>query len=173
MTPTPVYKPPLGLGAPSSLVAGGSRGTNTCLAGGLKDGNTTLTLSVLVPVDHIGLTVQEQPSLYWYLSAATSCQVEVTLTDGQVVEPLLDLRLSPPANPGVQRVRLADHGVRLAPGVQYQWAVALIPDPNHRSKDIIAARGIKRTETQKPSGQAGPGKQDGSCRHLCRGRSMV
>ena len=173
-TPTPVYKPPLGLGAPSSLVAGGSRGTNTCLAGGFKDGNTTLTLSVLVPADHVGLTVQEQPSLYWYLSAATSCQVEVTLTDGQAVEPLLDLRLSPPANPGVQRVRLADHGVRLAPGVQYQWAVALVPDPNHRSKDIVAAGGIKRIEaTEALQAKLAQAEQDGSCRHLCRGRSVV
>jgi uncharacterized protein DUF928 len=70
----------------------------------------------------------------------------VTLTDAQAVEPLLDLKLNPPANPGVQRVRLADHGVHLAPGAQYQWAVALVPDPNHRSKDIVAAGGIKRIE---------------------------
>lgn len=143
---TPVYKPPLGLGAPTGLVAGGSRGAKTCLAGDFRDGSTTLMLSVLVPADHVGLTVQEQPSLYWYLSAATSCPVEVTLTDGQAVEPLLDLRLNPPINPGVQRVRLADHGVRLTPGVRYQWAVALVPDPSHRSKDIVAAGGIKRIE---------------------------
>src|SRR5215510_2927764 len=42
-----VYKPPLGLGAPTGLVAGGSRGANTCLAGDSRNGNTTLTLSVL------------------------------------------------------------------------------------------------------------------------------
>jgi hypothetical protein len=145
-TLTLVYKPPLGRGAPTGLVAGGSRGTNTCLAGDFKDGNTTLTLSVLAPADHVGLTAQEQPSLYWYLSAATSCRVEVTLTNEQAVEPLLDFSLSPPTNPGVQRVRLADHGARLTPGVQYQWAVALVPDPDHRSKDIVALGAIKRIE---------------------------
>jgi hypothetical protein len=90
------------------------------------------------------LTVHEQPSLYWYLSAPSGCQIEVTLTDEQAVEPLLDLNLSPPIKPGVQRVRLADHGVHLTPGVQYQWAVALVPDPEHRSKDIVAASGIER-----------------------------
>ena len=68
----------------------------------------------------------------------------MTLTDEQAVEPLLDLNLSPPIKPGVQRVRLADHGVHLAPGVEYQWAVALVPDPEHRSKDIVAAAGIER-----------------------------
>jgi hypothetical protein len=70
----------------------------------------------------------------------------VTLTDEQGVKPLLDLSLSPPIKAGVQRVRLADHGVHLAPGVQYQWAVSLVPDPEHRSKDSIAAGSIKRVE---------------------------
>src|SRR5712691_803731 len=143
---TLLYKPPLGLGSPTGLVAGGSSGTNTSLSGDAGDRNTAITLSVLAPADHIGLTVHEQPPLYWYLSAATGCQVEVTLTDEQAVEPLLDLHFSPPITPGVQRVRLADHGVRLTPGVQYQWAVALVPDPERRSKDIIAASGIKRIE---------------------------
>jgi hypothetical protein len=143
---TLLYKPPLGLGAPTGLIAGGSRGTTTCLSGDPGDEHTALTLSVLAPVDHIGLTVHEQPSLYWYLSAPTGCQIEVTLTDEQAVEPLLDLSLSPPIKPGVQRVRLVDHGVRLTPGIQYQWAVALIPDPEHRSKDIVAAGGIERIE---------------------------
>jgi len=140
------YKPPLGLGAPTGLIAGGSRGTTTCLSGNFGNENAALMLSVLAPTDHIGLTVHEQPSLYWYLSAPTGCQVEVTLTDEQTVEPLLDLNLSPPLKPGVQRVRLADHGVHLTPGVQYQWAVALVPDPEHRSKDIVAASGIERIE---------------------------
>jgi Domain of Unknown Function (DUF928) len=147
--PTLLYKPPLGLGAPTGLVAGGSRGTTTCLSGDPGNEHTALMLSVLAPADHIGLTVHEQPSLYWYLSAPTDCQVEVTLTDEQAVEPLLELSLSPPINSGVQRVRLADHNVHLAPGAQYQWAVALVPDPEHRSKDIIATGGIKRIEATK------------------------
>src|SRR2546430_426002 len=63
---TILYKPPLGLGAPTGLVAGGSRGTDTCLSGDLGNKNAALTLSVLAPTDHIGLTVHEQPSLYWY-----------------------------------------------------------------------------------------------------------
>ena len=129
------------------MVAGGSRGANVCLASNFRGGNTTLTLSVLAPADHVGLTVQEQPSLYWYLSAATSCRVEVTLTDEQAIEPMLELSLGPPTTAGLQRVRLVDHGVHLVPGVLYQWAVALIPDPDHRSKDIIAMGGLKRTET--------------------------
>lgn len=141
---TLLYKPPVGMGVPTGLIAGGSRGTTTCLSDDSGDKNTALTLSVLAPANHIGQTVHEQPSLYWYLSATAGCQVEITLTDEQTIEPLLELHLSPPIKPGVQHVRLADYGVRLTPGVQYQWAVALIPDPEHRSKDIIAASGITR-----------------------------
>jgi hypothetical protein len=146
VVPTLLYKPPLGLGSPIGLVAGGSRGTNTCRSGDPEDRSTVLTVAILAPADHIGLAVHEQPSLYWYLSATAGCQIEVTLTEEQPVEPLLDLNLSPPIKPGIQSVRLADHGVRLIPGRQYQWAVALIPDPEHRSKDIIAVSGIKRIE---------------------------
>lgn len=141
---TLLYKPPVGMGVPTGLIAGGSRGTMACLSGDPGDKNTALMLSVLAPANHIGLTVYEQPALYWHLSATAGCQVEITLTDEQTIEPLLELNLSPPIKPGVQRVRLSDYGVRLTPGVQYQWAVALIPDPAHRSKDIVAASGIAR-----------------------------
>jgi len=164
-TVTLLYKPPLGLGSPAGLIAGGtrglslsrcgfptgsvagrSRGTKACLSDDSGDRNTTLTLSVLTPADHIGLTVHEQPSIYWYLSAETNCRIDLTLTDEQTIEPLLELILSPPIKPGVQRIGLADHKIHLAPGVQYHWSVALVPDPEHRSKDIIAAGEIKRID---------------------------
>ena len=144
VTPTLLYKPPLGLGAPSGLVAGASRGTSVCGTGRPEDHNAEFLLSVLAPTDHAGLTIHEQPSLYWYLSAATNCRIEVTLTNDRSIAPLLELSSPPPIRQGVQRVQLADHGVRLAPGVQYQWTVALVPDPEHRSKDIIAEGWITR-----------------------------
>ena len=46
----------------------------------------------------------------------------------------------------MQRLRLAEHGVRLAPGVQYRWFVALIPDADNRSQDVIASGSIQRIE---------------------------
>ena len=58
----PVYKPPQ-RGAPGGRVGGSSRGI----------GDRLLTLSVLAP-DHTGLTVREQPSLYWYLSSTGTFQ---------------------------------------------------------------------------------------------------
>jgi hypothetical protein len=129
---TLVYKPPA-VGAPIGRVGGGTRGF-----GDLP------TLGVLAP-NHPGLTSQEQPSLYWYLSRLTAAPIELTVTAEQAAIPLLETRLTPPSQPGIQRVRLADYNVRLTPGVRYRWFVALIPDPNNRSQDILAGGVIERT----------------------------
>src|SRR6266446_3322162 len=73
------YKPPR-RGAP-----GGREGAGTRSLGGS-------TVAVLAPKDHTGLTAQEQPVLYWYLSQETRHPVEVILTDQQSVKPLLAIR---------------------------------------------------------------------------------
>jgi len=100
---------------------------------------------VLAP-DHTGLTAQEQPSLYWYLSESISSRIEFTLIDDRAIQPLLRIHLSPPIQPGMQRIQLADHGVRLTLGMPYEWFVAMVPDPEHRSKDIIAGGALERIE---------------------------
>jgi uncharacterized protein DUF928 len=133
---TPVYKPP-NRGSPGGRVGGSSRGED-CSGG--KD----LMLSVLVPEDHAGETVHEQPSLYWYLSGSTTCPIELTIRDDQAIQPLLEKRLSDPVRPGVQRIQLADYNIHLPLDVPYRWFVSLVVDPESRSKDIIASGFIKR-----------------------------
>jgi Domain of Unknown Function (DUF928) len=130
----PVYKPPT-RGAPGGRVGAGTRGTQ-------RD----LVLSVLAP-DHSGFTTSEQPSLYWYISAPTSLPVELTVMDPQGVQPILETRLSSDVKAGVQGVRLADYNVRLSPGAAYRWFVAVVPDADRRSKDILAGGAIERVET--------------------------
>ena len=44
----------------------------------------------------------------------------------------------------MQRVRLADYGMRLSVGVPYRWSVALVVDPDNRSRDVIAGGVIER-----------------------------
>ncbi len=130
----PEYKPPP-RGAPGDRVGGGSRGTEDDLP----------MLYVLAP-DHIGLTVQEQPSLYWYLSKSTTYPVEVTIIDDQAIQPLIETRIRPPVQPGVQRVRLADYGVHLSPGMRYKWFVAVVVNPDSRSRDRLAGGTLERVE---------------------------
>jgi hypothetical protein len=131
---SPVYKPPQ-RGAPGGRIGGGTRGA----------GHQPLVLSALAP-DHTGLTTQEQPSLFWFLSSPTTLRLEFTLNDPQGTRPIVDVQLPAPAQAGVQRIRLADHGVRLAPGVVYTWFVAAVADPDRRSRDILAGGAIQRVE---------------------------
>ena len=133
-----VYKPPK-RGAPGGRVGGGTRGPQ----------NELPVLYVLAP-DHLGLTTQEQPDLYWYISQSTKYPIEVTVMDEHVIEPLIEQRLQSPSQPGVYRVRLADYGVRLSPNREYRWSVAVIPDPTRRSKDIIAGARIEHVDPSEP-----------------------
>lgn len=133
----PIYKPPL-RGVPTGRVGGGTRG-----APGGPD--RLVVLAVLAP-DHIGLTTQEQPSLYWYISQPTTAVIELTVAENQAVNPMLEKRINSPSQAGVQRIRLADYGVRLKPGIVYRWYITVVPDPNIRSKDILAGGLIERAE---------------------------
>lgn len=132
----PQYKPPK-RGAPTGRVAGGTRGP----------GREVFVFSVLAP-DHTGLTISEQPSLYWFISSSTTLPVELTVMDPQATKPILETRIPLPIQPGVHRIRLADHGVRLSPRVPYRWSVAVVPDTDRRSKDILAGGAIERIELQ-------------------------
>jgi len=129
----PVYKPPM-RGTPAGRVGGGTRGAGR-----------EFVLSALAP-DHSGLTLREQPSLYWFISDQTTLPVELTVIDPRTNRPVLETRLPSPVTAGIHVVRLADFGIRLAPGVTYQWFIAVIPDAARRSRDILAGGSIERIE---------------------------
>lgn len=129
----PVYRPPK-RGAPSARVGGGTRGAK----------NNLPRLYILAP-DHVGLTSQEYPTLSWYLSNPTPTRFEFSLVNDQEIEPILELSLNAGDKKGIQQLHLADYGIKLKPGVQYQWSVALIPNPAQRSSDIVASGMIERS----------------------------
>ena len=132
-----VYQPPA-RGRPTHTVGGATRGT----------GDKVPVLFVVTP-DHVGQTTSAQPSLFWYVDRVpdASVRIEFTLLDEESIEPLVEGFLSTPKRAGVHRIRLADYGVRLARGSEYEWSVALILDPGDRSKDVLATGWIDRVET--------------------------
>lgn len=123
----PVYVPPKGLGAPGARKGGAARGST----------NELIVLSVLAP-DHTALSARDQPNLYWFISKPSTAPVEFTLLDERSIYPRLEVRVGKAVEPGLQRVRLSDHGIRLEPGVKYEWTVAVVVDPARRSKDVLA-----------------------------------
>ena len=128
------FRPPPA-GAPSVRVTGGSRGS----------GDTAITLDVLAP-DDIGVTTREQPSLFWFQSKPADAKFELTLLQENKVNPLVQVTVERSTKAGIQRMKLSDHGVKLVPGVEYQWVVALVSDPDNRSSDLVASGVIKRVE---------------------------
>jgi len=93
----------------------------------------------LVPA-HVALTSAESPSLFWWIKTVPPAGTSVVLTvmNDDAIEPLAELELPPPRQAGIQRVRLGDHGVSLAPGVEYEWSISLGADPASHSDDQIA-----------------------------------
>lgn len=128
--PIPVYRPPL-RGAPVTRVGGASRGPG-------EDG---LILSVLAP-ESTGLTSHAHPTLYWYSSKGLMAPLEFTLNDDHSIKPLMELKV-PASQPGIHALRL---NYTLQPGVEYQWAIAAVADPNQRASDVIASGTIKRVQ---------------------------
>jgi len=133
--PSAVRFRPATTGAPSVRVTGGSRGI----------GDTSITLDVLAP-DEIGVTTQEQPSLFWFQSKPADAKFELTLLQDNKVKPIVQVLVERSTKAGIQRLKLSEHGAKLIPGVEYQWVVALVTDPNNRSSDLVASGVIKRVE---------------------------
>ena len=129
---TPMYQPPF-RGAPNIRVGGGTRGIS-----GVKT-----TIHVIAP-EHVGLTVDDQPVLNWHMSNTNNMKLEVLVIDEEGIEPLLELTLdSSKLKNGMQSLKLSDHGIKLKPGIRYQWSVALIAEKGHRSNDIISSGAIE------------------------------
>jgi hypothetical protein len=128
------YKLPTGnIGHVSNRQSGGTRGA----------GDKLPSLSVLAP-DHIALTTQAQPALFWFQSQPAKAAFQLTLTEPKKAKPLLNVNLDKAEVAGIRAISLSRQGVTLEPGVTYEWHIALIPDPENRSKDVFAGGGIKR-----------------------------
>ena len=130
--PDVVYSPPL-RGIPVKRIGAATRNVATELP----------TIMAVVP-EHTGLTIQAQPVLYWHLSKPAPCSIELSLIDDSQYESLWQSRISQPVFAGFHRIRLSDIGLKLDTGKTYKWFVALVIDPDHRSKDVIAGGAIER-----------------------------
>jgi hypothetical protein len=67
-----------------------------------------------------------------------------TITDDTSVTPLAEVGLDAPSGAGIQRLRLADHGIELAPETEYMWSIALVTDADNRSEDVVSTGFIRR-----------------------------
>ena len=135
----PVYKPPKGIGAPGGRVGGGTRG----------DDSAMLMLFALVP-DHLGLTIQEQPILYWYLSDHASHKLVLTINHEDLVRPVLETTLAEKVTPGIHSVNLMEHHLKLELEKEYRWFVELVVDSEYPARNMVAGGRIMRITPPEP-----------------------
>ena len=131
----PIYKPPR-RGAPVGRVAGGTRG--------ILDEYPSI-LCVITP-DHTALTIKDQPRFFWFLRNLTKYPIEITIIEDQAIFPILEIRIDSPEKPGIQSIELKDFGIHLKKDTVYKWFVAIVPDPNRRSKDVLAWGAVRYLE---------------------------
>lgn len=149
----PLYVPP-SRGAPLVRVDAGVRGA---------EGDQPY-VAVVTP-EHTGYSSTSQPVLYWYASGSMKTRFEFALVNNQEIEPIVEVVSDETVKRGFHSVKLAEHGISLAPEVSYQWSVALVPDPEKRSSDIVSSGRIEyrpMTEAQTVAMEnAGPGEKIG------------
>jgi len=126
-----VFNPPR-RGAPRTRTGGGTR----------TDG-APVEVAVLVPED-TGLTIAEQPTLYWRLSHDTSARFEFVLSDDRQVAPLWRENVTDTFRAGIHALPVSAMKLTLAPGVSYRWFVALVRNPDQRSNDVVSSGTLER-----------------------------
>lgn len=131
----PTYKPPL-RGAPGGRVGGASRGAMAA---------ATVSVELVAPADHTGLTTNPSPTLYYFVSRAVTEPTKLTISAPMQREPLVETTIPSPAAAGIQAVRLADYRVQLQPGVVYAWSISVGFDARSPSRDVVATASIMRS----------------------------
>lgn len=127
------YSPPVdGTPRPERRDASGSRGT--C--------NMPLKLKLIVPNDHIPLTVSASPTFLWYLSAVPQTPITFTLVDPAQVEPVLEEQISNPQK-GINKLTVPQ-STELIPGKQYLWSISIDCSKFHPSENLYASAWIER-----------------------------
>lgn len=129
-----IYIAPVGTTSTTSRTKGaGSRGC---------EGASDTNLQLLVPEDHIPLTVSEHPTFFWYVSD-TSLPVRFTLVEPGVAEPIVD-RSFKVKRPGIVQFRLSSDIPGLVLGREYRWTVSLVCNKERPSENTYAYSSIMR-----------------------------
>jgi len=127
-----LYIPP-DRGAPEVRVSGGTRGAS----------NDGLRIDVLSP-DQTGLTIQEQPTLYWYSSAPIRGGARISIVAEKTNKTAMDDPIPGPLPAGIHAIGLRGTAVRLALNADYQWSVTEERSATDPSRNIVTSGMIRR-----------------------------
>jgi hypothetical protein len=132
------YTPPAGLGTPKRTQGGGSRGCNQALP---------VSFTLLVPIDHVGLTRSAHPTFAWYISGDTTTPMKFSLTEPGVNPPVWTQEVTS-QKAGINTLVIPDHTPELAVGKRYRWTLSQTCN-SKRTAALSAASGwVQRVEVK-------------------------
>ena len=128
------YVPPTGRERIQRTDGSGSRG---CPSGAFG------SISLLIPNDHVGLTVSDRPTFSWYVSALPSTPMQFALVEPGVPQPILvkQLRVN---KTGIVQLELPKNVSELSVGKTYRWTVSLVCNAKRPSENIYVRSQIAR-----------------------------
>ena len=127
------YVPPGRRGAPVRSQGGGSR-------------NCGLTLSpvtLLAPLDHVGLTTQAHPKLLWYSANDSMLPIQITMVEPGMSEPLWTSEVKN-SNAGLNQIQLPDSVPDLVVGRRYRWSITRLCSVRRGNDSVVAKGWIER-----------------------------
>ncbi|MBD2182882.1 DUF928 domain-containing protein [Planktothrix sp. FACHB-1355] len=130
------YVPPVGRDRIERTEGAGSRG---CPSGSFG------SLTLLIPNDHIGLTVSGRPTFSWYVSSAPSMPMQFTLVEPGVAKPLLVKQFRNDKS-GIIQLELPPNVPELSTGKVYRWTVSLVCNAKRPSENIYVRSWISRVD---------------------------
>jgi hypothetical protein len=136
---TVTYVPPF-RGIPGKRISGATRG--------VASSNHGLRILALAP-DGVSLTMQEQPTLYWYASQPVPGGAEVVISADSSEQTVLKTKLAGPIPAGINAFPLAGTAARLVGGETYTWTVTAIVSPTDPMKNEVVSSQIERTAKAK------------------------
>lgn len=101
-------------------------------------------LTALIPVNEVGLTVAEYPTLLFYVPQTLTQAEFVLLEENDDIFYKRNFTVTGP--PGIISLSLPTEESPLEVGKNYHWYFSIIQNPQDRSKDLVVEGWIKRVE---------------------------
>ncbi len=138
------FEPPPGRDIPRGGTAGGgSRSVgNACSPS--KSG-VSATLTALSPGGQLGLTQSSRPKFLVYVPQTSAQTMEFSLFDDKM-NGVYQMNLPVSNRTGLVSIELPENAPSLVKDKPYYWTVALVCNPNERTKDMVVGGWIEHSE---------------------------
>ncbi|MBD1921869.1 DUF928 domain-containing protein [Microcoleus sp. FACHB-831] len=103
-----------------------------------------VSLTLLVPEKHRGLTASGRPTFVWYLSDVPGVPMRFSLTDPEGKTTFIDQKIEAP-QAGINKLEMPKDKPELVSGQTYRWTLSLVCNKRQASPNVARAT-IKRVD---------------------------